>query len=33
VVDALRTRFHVTEEQPEHTPERMVFKLHRELVA
>ncbi|HEY6662889.1 MAG TPA: 4-hydroxy-3-methylbut-2-enyl diphosphate reductase [Sphingomicrobium sp.] len=33
VVDALRTRFEVTEEQADHTPERMVFKLPRELVA
>jgi 4-hydroxy-3-methylbut-2-enyl diphosphate reductase len=33
VVDALRTRFKVTEEQADHSPERMVFKLPRELVA
>ena len=33
IVDALRTRFDVTEEQPDHTPERTVFKLPRELVA
>jgi 4-hydroxy-3-methylbut-2-enyl diphosphate reductase len=33
VVDALRERFAVTEEQSDHTPERMVFKLPRELVA
>ena len=33
VVDALRARFEVTEEQADHTPERMVFKLPRELVA
>ena len=33
VVDALRTRFDVLEEQVDHTPERMVFKLPRELVA
>jgi 4-hydroxy-3-methylbut-2-enyl diphosphate reductase len=33
VVDALRTRFEVTEEQADHTPERIVFKLPRELVA
>jgi 4-hydroxy-3-methylbut-2-enyl diphosphate reductase len=33
VVDALRTRFAVTEEQADHNPERMVFKLPRELVA
>jgi 4-hydroxy-3-methylbut-2-enyl diphosphate reductase len=33
VVDALRTRFDVTEEQVDHTPERMIFKLPRELVA
>ena len=33
VVDALRERFDVTEEMADHTPERMVFKLPRELVA
>ncbi|MFL6742429.1 MAG: 4-hydroxy-3-methylbut-2-enyl diphosphate reductase, partial [Sphingomicrobium sp.] len=33
VIDCLRTRFEVTEEQADHTPERMVFKLPRELVA
>jgi 4-hydroxy-3-methylbut-2-enyl diphosphate reductase len=33
VVDALRTRFDVTEEEAGHIPERMVFKLPRELVA
>jgi 4-hydroxy-3-methylbut-2-enyl diphosphate reductase len=33
VVDALRECFEVTEEQADHTPERMVFKLPRELVA
>jgi 4-hydroxy-3-methylbut-2-enyl diphosphate reductase len=33
IVDALRTRFAVTEEQADHNPERMVFKLPRELVA
>jgi 4-hydroxy-3-methylbut-2-enyl diphosphate reductase len=33
VVDALRTRFSVIEEQADHNPERMVFKLPRELVA
>ena len=33
VVDALRERFEVTEEIADHTPERMVFKLPRELVA
>ena len=33
VVDALRDRFAVTEEEADHTPERMVFKLPRELVA
>jgi 4-hydroxy-3-methylbut-2-enyl diphosphate reductase len=33
VVDALRTRFEVTEEIADHTPERMIFKLPRELVA
>src|SRR3954470_13005726 len=27
VIDALRTRFEVTEEQVDHTPERMIFKL------
>ncbi|QNM83013.1 4-hydroxy-3-methylbut-2-enyl diphosphate reductase [Sphingomonas sabuli] len=32
VVDALRERFDVTEEIADHTPERMVFKLPRELV-
>ena len=32
VVDALAERFHVTEEIADHTPERMVFKLPRELV-
>ena len=32
VVDALRTRFDVTEEEASHTQERMVFKLPRELV-
>ena len=32
VVDALRSRFDVTEEQADHSPERMVFKLPRELV-
>jgi 4-hydroxy-3-methylbut-2-enyl diphosphate reductase len=33
VVDALNKRFDVTEEIVDHTPERMVFKLPRELVA
>ena len=33
VVDALNQRFLVTEESVDHTPERMVFKLPRELVA
>jgi 4-hydroxy-3-methylbut-2-enyl diphosphate reductase len=32
VVDALRERFEVTEEEADHNPERMVFKLPRELV-
>ena len=32
-VDALRERFDVTEEIADHTPERMIFKLPRELVA
>jgi 4-hydroxy-3-methylbut-2-enyl diphosphate reductase len=29
----LRERFEVTEEEADHSPERMVFKLPRELVA
>jgi 4-hydroxy-3-methylbut-2-enyl diphosphate reductase len=33
VVDALRQRFDVSEEIADHTPERMIFKLPRELVA
>ena len=33
VVDALRTRFDVTEEEAGHSPERMIFKLPRELVS
>ena len=33
VVDALGERFEVTEEETDHIPERMVFKLPRELVA
>ena len=33
VVDALARRFDVTEEQADHSPERMIFKLPRELVA
>jgi 4-hydroxy-3-methylbut-2-enyl diphosphate reductase len=32
VIDALGSRFHVTEEQADHSPERMIFKLPRELV-
>jgi 4-hydroxy-3-methylbut-2-enyl diphosphate reductase len=32
VVDALRTRFDVTEEVADHSPERMIFKLPRELI-
>jgi len=32
VVDALRERFHVTEEEAEHVNEGMIFKLPRELV-
>jgi 4-hydroxy-3-methylbut-2-enyl diphosphate reductase len=33
VVDALRERFDVAEEVADHSPERMIFKLPRELVA
>jgi 4-hydroxy-3-methylbut-2-en-1-yl diphosphate reductase len=33
VLDALRERFEVTEETADHSPERMIFKLPRELVA
>ena len=33
VVDALRSRFDVREEEADHSPERMTFKLPRELVA
>jgi len=33
LLDALRTRFAVTEEVADHSPERMTFKLPRELVA
>jgi 4-hydroxy-3-methylbut-2-enyl diphosphate reductase len=33
VVDALRERFDVSEEIADHSPERMIFKLPRELVA
>ena len=33
VVDALKARFEVTVEEADHTPERMTFKLPRELVA
>lgn len=32
VIDALRERFEVTEEEADHGPERMIFKLPRELV-
>jgi 4-hydroxy-3-methylbut-2-enyl diphosphate reductase len=32
VLDALRSRFHVTEEVADHSPERMIFKLPRELL-
>jgi 4-hydroxy-3-methylbut-2-enyl diphosphate reductase len=32
-VDALKERFEVTEEVADHNPERMTFKLPRELVA
>jgi len=32
VVDALRSRFEVTEEVADHRPERMIFKLPRELL-
>jgi 4-hydroxy-3-methylbut-2-enyl diphosphate reductase len=32
VIDALRDRFDLTEEEADHTPERMTFKLPRELV-
>ena len=33
VLDALGERFNVTEEIADHSPERMIFKLPRELVA
>jgi 4-hydroxy-3-methylbut-2-enyl diphosphate reductase len=33
VVDVLRTRFNVFEEEADHSPERMIFKLPRELVS
>ena len=33
VIDALKKRFEVTEEETDHSPERMIFKLPRELVA
>lgn len=33
VVDALHTRFQVREEEADHSPERMIFKLPRELVS
>jgi 4-hydroxy-3-methylbut-2-enyl diphosphate reductase len=32
VIDALRERFDLTEEEADHSPERMTFKLPRELV-
>ncbi|HVI06012.1 MAG TPA: 4-hydroxy-3-methylbut-2-enyl diphosphate reductase [Sphingomicrobium sp.] len=32
VVDALHLRFHVSEEELDHSPERMIFKLPRELL-
>ncbi len=32
VIDALRSRFDVTEEVADHSPERMTFKLPRELL-
>jgi 4-hydroxy-3-methylbut-2-enyl diphosphate reductase len=32
VIDALRDRFDLTEEEADHSPERMTFKLPRELV-
>jgi 4-hydroxy-3-methylbut-2-enyl diphosphate reductase len=33
VVEALGTRFEVSEEQADHSPERMTFKLPRELIS
>ena len=33
VIDALRTRFEVTEDEADHSAEGMSFKLPRELVA
>jgi len=33
VLNALRERFEISEEIADHTPERMIFKLPRELVA
>jgi 4-hydroxy-3-methylbut-2-enyl diphosphate reductase len=33
VVDALRSRFDISEEEADHSPERMIFKLPRELVS
>jgi len=33
VIDALRARFDLVEQEADHNPERMVFKLPRELVA
>jgi 4-hydroxy-3-methylbut-2-enyl diphosphate reductase len=33
VVDALSTRFDVAEEVADHSPERMIFKLPRELAS
>lgn len=33
VVDVLRSRFDVREEEADHSPERMIFKLPRELIA
>ena len=33
VIDALRARFEVTEDEADHTPEQLRFKLPRELVA
>jgi 4-hydroxy-3-methylbut-2-enyl diphosphate reductase len=32
VVDTLRSRFDVIEEEADHSPERMIFKLPRELI-
>ena len=33
MIDALGQRFDVTEEEADHTPEGLIFKLPRELVA